>query len=283
MKYAKAIYYMFLIISILNFTFCTIDSSFIQGPEKLSIDDPRIRHNCPLSLPVSLSSVDNGISQIIEREGYTAGYSNFYKTALWVCEEITNEELVGNAKRRNRFLPDLSVPQKYRAELSDYRNSGYDRGHLAAADNYKNDQRLNDETFFLSNISPQIHVFNAGIWKRLEQQIRDWVKLHGKIYVITGPLYLENSHETLGSLSQLKFIGKYKVGVPSHFYKILVKDGKDISVLAFVIRHEASSTNVQLDTFLTSVDWIEEHSEINFLPALPVAEEYLERRVGEFW
>ncbi|WP_165780294.1 DNA/RNA non-specific endonuclease [Leptospira saintgironsiae] len=273
-----------MLITILNFTFCTFDSSFTQyGPGKPSIHDLRISSNCPFNLPVSLYPTTSKFSQIIEREGYTSGYSNFYKTSLWVCEEITKEELMGDAKRKDRFLSEPNVLPGNRAELSDYKSSGYDRGHLAAADNYKNDQRLNDETFFLSNISPQIHIFNAGIWKRLEQQIRDWVKLHGKIYVITGPLYLERGQEALGSLSRLKFIGKNKVAVPSHFYKILVKDEKDISVLAFVIRHEASSSKVQLYTFLTSVDWIEEHSEINFLPALPVTEEYLESRVGEFW
>lgn len=173
----------------------------------------------------------------------------------------------------------------YRADLSDYKNSGYDRGHFAASDNYKNNQRLNDETFFLSNISPQIHSFNAGIWKRLEQQIREWVFLYGKVYVITGPLYLEleNSYVTSKSLSSIKFIGKNKVAVPSHFYKILVKDEKEISVLAFVIRHDEFSSKVQLNTFLTSVDKIEEYSEINFLPGLLADEEYLERRIGEFW
>ncbi|MEI7014069.1 DNA/RNA non-specific endonuclease [Leptospira licerasiae] len=284
MKCSKVPDVRFLLIIILNFTFCTVDSSFVQNRSgKPAIHDLRISSNCPFSLPVSKHSVTSGSLQIIDREGYTSGHSNIYKTSLSVCEEITKEELAGNAKRKDRFLSEPNVLPGDRAELSDYKNSGYDRGHLAAADNYKNDQRLNDETFFLSNISPQIHTFNAGIWKRLEQQIRDWVKRQGKIYVITGPLYIENSQEALGSLSRLKFIGKNKVGIPSHFYKILVKDEKDISVLAFVIRHEPSSSKVQLTKFLTSVDWIEEHSEINFLPALPVAEEYLESKVGEFW
>lgn len=234
--------------------------------------------NCPLGKPLF-----NRELSIIERGGYTLGYSNVHKTSLWVCEEITKEELAGNAKRKNRFSPDPTIPSINRAELADYRNSGYDRGHLAAADNYKNDQGLNDETFFLSNISPQIHSFNAGIWKKLEQQIRDWVKLHGKIYVVTGPLYLENSQEAFRSISWSKFIGKNNVGVPSHFYKILVRGEKDLSVLAFVIRHEAFSSKVELNTFLTSIDWIEEHSGINFLPVLPVTEEYIESKRGKFW
>ncbi|TGL59516.1 DNA/RNA non-specific endonuclease [Leptospira sarikeiensis] len=248
--------------------------SFIEKDNSNVINDK----NCPLGMPISRGKIS-----LIGRDGYTSGYSDIHKTSIWVCEEMTKEELVGNARRKNRFLPDPTIPRNNRAELSDYKNSGYDRGHLAAADNYKNDQRLNDETFFLSNISPQIHSFNAGIWKRFEQKIRDWVKQYGKIYVITGPLYFENSHEALESSFMQKFIGKNKVGVPSHFYKILVKDEKDISILAFVIRHEASSSKVQLNTFLTSVDWIEKNSEINFLPALPVTREYLESRVGEYW
>jgi len=69
--------------------------------------------------------------------------------------------------------------------------SGFDRGHLAPAGNHKKSQELCDETFYLSNISPQVGAgFNRDKWEHLESYVRKLTKRYKNVYVCTGPLYL---------------------------------------------------------------------------------------------
>lgn len=78
-----------------------------------------------------------------------------------------------------------------RSENIDYKGSGYDRGHLAAAGNHKADQKHMEETFFLSNMAPQVGVgFNRDSWNKLEKYIRKLTNVYKDVYVCTGPLYL---------------------------------------------------------------------------------------------
>lgn len=78
-----------------------------------------------------------------------------------------------------------------RSENSDYKYSGYDRGHLAAAGNHKGCQRHIEQTFFLSNMAPQVgEGFNRHSWNRLERYVRKLTKQYQNVYCCTGPLYL---------------------------------------------------------------------------------------------
>lgn len=78
-----------------------------------------------------------------------------------------------------------------RSENTDYKGSGYDRGHLAAAGNHKVEQKHMEQTFFLSNMAPQIGVgFNRDSWNRLEKHVRKLTNVYKDVYVCTGPLYL---------------------------------------------------------------------------------------------
>jgi len=78
-----------------------------------------------------------------------------------------------------------------RSENADYKGSGYDRGHLAAAGNHKVEQKHMEQTFFLSNMAPQIGIgFNRDSWNRLEKHVRKLTNVYKDVYVCTGPLYL---------------------------------------------------------------------------------------------
>lgn len=79
----------------------------------------------------------------------------------------------------------------FRADNSDYKYSGYDRGHLAAAGNHKVDQKHLEQTFYLSNMAPQVGTgFNRDSWNRLEKYVRKLAKTNAGVYCCTGPLYL---------------------------------------------------------------------------------------------
>ena len=94
------------------------------------------------------------------------------------------------AERTDRFREDKKVPSGS-AKPSDYTKSGYDRGHLCPAADMTHSAEAMEETFLMSNISPQLPVFNRGIWKSLEKQVRDWGEKE-RIYIVTGPVFKDN-------------------------------------------------------------------------------------------
>jgi endonuclease G len=114
-----------------------------------------------------------GLDHIRSFDDYVLSYDRKTRTAHWVFEHLTAEHIKKNdAVDRSKcdFKPDESIHPFFRADNSDYRKSGYDRGHLAAAGNHKRDQKHVEQTFYLSNISPQVgQGFNRDSWNRLER------------------------------------------------------------------------------------------------------------------
>ncbi len=223
--------------------------------------------NCLGGAPATTAPRGHNPLLFVSREGYSLGYSGFMRSALWVCEIIEANELTGDAKRKNRFKADPLIPGQWQSQLSDYKYSGFDRGHLAAAGNYKHDQELNNESFYLSNMAPQVPGFNQQIWRELEELSREYVdEFDTGIYVITGG-FLEDHRE-------LRSIGANKVVVPSHFYKILVREsyGEHTS-LAFVLENRKHRRPFHFAAFLVSIDSIEARTGQDFFPRMPATEQ----------
>ncbi len=140
-------------------------------------------NNLALGTPSSADTVLN-------REGYALGYSEAHEQPLWVTYELTREEVKTKKVHRSSvdFQPDPEIPTES-AQLSDYRRSGYDRGHMAPAADMRWSAQAMKECFYLSNICPQERAFNAGIWADLEQKMRHWANCYGAIWIVTGPVF----------------------------------------------------------------------------------------------
>lgn len=194
--------------------------------------------------------------QIIHHEGYSLSYSEPHEQAEWVAYELKKSHLSNTNFKRPYFEIDKSVKTKA-AHWRNYKNSGYDRGHLCPAGDRKYSQFTHDETFLTSNISPQKHEFNAGVWNRLEQKVRYWASRNDGVFVVTGGVLKDG----------LKTIGDDRVSVPNQFYKIILDNntGKT-KVLAFLLPHKDS--NKPLYEFVTSVDKIESLTGIDFFSEL---------------
>ena len=148
------------------------------------------------------------------RLGYHALYNQYTKTSVWVAEVVRRENIKkGKDNREDSFIQDPDLPDYARPpKLSDYYRSGYSRGHLAAYSNFSANPEMAKQSFFLTNVVPQVQrCNNSGVWSRIERMVRDWAVHYGELYVVTGPIY--NTHGT-------KFIGS-GVEVPTYLYKVI--------------------------------------------------------------
>lgn len=244
---------------------------------------------CPHGLPERDPGWIFGPTLLVARPGYALEHSSGDKIPLWVCEYVELADITGNAKRRDKFEADPKLPPGQRAELDDYKGTRYDRGHMAPAANQKKSQNRNDETFFLSNMAPQVGVgFNRHKWEQLESLTREWVRtgVVTAAWIITGPIFWDQDEESVATADgfiEHPVIGENAVSVPTHFYKIVVGKtaGEKLIAVAFVMENRAHPNSAPLTDFIASIDWIEERTGLNFMPKLDAETEgLLERQKG---
>ena len=208
--------------------------------------------------PTNLDFLPSAKGQVIYHQFYTLSYIEKYEQPEWVAYEMTRDELnTKHVPRSNDFRIDPLVTTKS-ATKWDYKRSGYDRGHLVPAGDMGFDSKAMSETFFMSNMSPQVHHFNGGVWRELEEQVRDWARKYKKIYVVSGPVLTE---------APIDEIGKNKVAVPNSYYKVILDyTDPEVKGIGFVLPNEVS--NKPLQDYAMSIDDVEKITGINFFKDL---------------
>lgn len=132
-------------------------------------------------------------------------------TSIYVAQRINKEQVEPQITRGTRFFADARLPQEERAELEDYRESGFDRGHMAPAGDMATEEAM-AQSFSLANMVPQYPINNRKSWAGIEKATRKYVmRAAGDVFVITGPVF-GPSPQTIG-LSQ--------VWVPQHLFKLV--------------------------------------------------------------
>lgn len=190
------------------------------------------------------------------RTGFALAHDEAKKSPKWVAQRMTTERLVPKVARNDRFIPDPDLPKGQRAELDDYRGSGYDRGHMAPAADMRWSKDAMQESFYLSNMAPQVGPgMNRGVWSDIEAAIRRWVARRGELFIFTGPIFAPDLSATT--------IGANQVAVPTHFYKV-VFDPVRVETIAFVVPN-APQPSRRIEEFITSVRDIEMRSGLDFL------------------
>ena len=210
---------------------------------------------------------------IINREGYAIGYSNKYKQPLWVCYNLTEDEVKKKkSSRSDDFRSDWRLWGKS-AQLEDYKGSNYDRGHLAPAADMHWSNKTMSQSFFMSNMSPQDPSFNRGAWMKLEEKVRDLAVKYKKIHVISGPVF---------ERSQYKRIGKNRVAVPHGYYKVLYAPEQN-KMIGFILPNEDASVNFK--KYAVSVYDVEDAVQLEFLMNIaPDVRKKLKHEIDEdFW
>ncbi len=191
---------------------------------------------------------------VLDRQGYSLGYSFQRRCALWVSYIISRESIGVDVERINDFDADPNVPEEHRVKPEDYTNSGYDKGHLAPSAAIDFSRKSNDETFLMSNIALQDPKLNRQAWSKLEGLSRKWTHTKGKLYVVTGPLYGSRPRKVKG------------IPVPKYFYKVIYSFSHK-KTIGFVMPNEAVN-NKKLWNYAVSVKEIEEQSGHRFLSKL---------------
>ncbi|MGY8950994.1 MAG: DNA/RNA non-specific endonuclease [Flavobacteriales bacterium] len=208
--------------------------------------------------------------ELVHHSYYSLSYSEQHEQAEWVFYEINSNTTLGQVKRTNNFRSDNLISANS-ASLSDYKGSGFDRGHLAPAADMSFNYIAMSESFLLSNMSPQNASFNRGVWKKLESLVRNW-GTNSSIYVVTGPIL--NSCSTS--------IGGNNICVPNYFYKVIY-DPQNQKMISFILPNKKG--NKSLNKYVCTTDSLEKITNIDFFPILENnLEERLESQIHkELW
>ena len=203
--------------------------------------------------------------QLVDRTFFVLCYDSARKVPSWTAHEIAPHRSPAYTLHPRYFRQDTA------ARNSDYRGSGYSRGHMVPAEDLAWSDEAIRSTYVLSNAAPQLQCVNAGVWRELEIAVRELAARADATYVFTGPIFAASDVET---------IGPGEVGVPTHTFKVVltIDDGRK-SMYAAIVPNAASARRRSLDEFTTTVDEVERLTGLDFFTALDDGEE---RRLESF-
>lgn len=203
-----------------------------------------------VKLPAGMKNV------VCQYSGFTSYFNPDTHIPNCVAYEIIESETTGDEPRKKSFEADHTIDGC--AESSDYRNSGYDRGHMAPAADMKWSKEAMEESFLMTNICPQVKSLNSGIWHRLEQRVREWVARDSSIIVVCGPIFTPGK--------PVEQIGEIGVAVPHRFFKALYAPGRNIGI-AFIFDND--KVKGELRKYAVTIDSVERETGLDLFYNLP--------------
>lgn len=171
------------------------------------------------------------------------------------------------------FIVDPDLPAQYQTDKSDY-NPDYDRGHMCSSADRLYSQNANNQTFYYSNMSPQLHDFNSGIWMYLENKVRTWGhnrSLSDTLFIVKGGTINEESN-----ISGYTITGNHKVAIPKYYFMaLLARKGNTYHAIGFILEHRNNypSRNFGFRQYAVTIKELEDRTHIDFFPNLPDATE----------
>jgi endonuclease G len=204
---------------------------------------------------------------VLDKTFFVVCYDPPHKIPAWVGYALTKEDALNRATARTgSFRADPSPPRGERAENADYAGSGYDKGHMAPANDFTRSVTAMKATFVLTNAVPQKHGVNGGKWAQLEKAVHDLAATEGTVWIFSGPVFVGRG--------RVRTIGADKVAVPTHTFKVVlwVHPNGDKEMFGFMLPNIARPSGTIAD-YTFSVNQVETSTGLDFFDALPAAEQ----------
>ncbi len=214
----------------------------------------------PPQLGIEIPAVAFSDTLIYNEHGrYTFLYSSPHRQARWVAYKLTRDDVDQGAGRASSFKVDsrLAFYGWTSAVDNDYKNSGYDRGHLLPSADRSASVEENKATFLFSNVSPQRPRLNQQTWKNLEEELRRQTSEHDTLYIVTGGV-LERGLDVIGS----------GVSVPKLFFKaVVLRSGEAFTARGYVMRN-CDTLRTDFRHYAVSLDSVERLTGLRLFPRL---------------
>ena len=234
-------------------------------------------------------------SRVLFHVEYVLCYDVDRKVALWASYRLQAADVV-DAQRVNAFRTDPRLPIDQNPSCDDYAGSGFDRGHTVPRSDMNRSLTAMVNTFFLTNMTPQRPNVNQGTWARLEDWVRAWAKLSGWVHVISGSVFDDDDNQqpddpANAQLSQ----GSSGVGVPSHYYKIIIRETTpgQVEAITLLIPNAANvpgrgAQDTTKDNYLRqrirTIAEVRRRTGLDLLPTPPFDKQTLEQAVAsDLW
>lgn len=202
---------------------------------------------------------------------YCVEWDTNKKSQRWSCYQMYRSNLTKNTNRyytsdyRYQYPYDPSLPSQFTITPDPYRGSGYNHGHICPSADRLNNKEAQYQTFYMTNMQPQKHDFNAGVWLEMENKVRNWATKNN--YNFADTLYVCKGG-TIDNSAQYTTTGKGMV-VPSHFFMAILRVKNGVyNAVGFWVKHENNKDN-KLAKYAVSIKELEEKTGIDFFCNLP--------------
>lgn len=259
----KLLCVVFILVAVFGVVKLSADSCSRAGGEVS--DEPAITHYEDLEIAREVDNARRPNSVRKDYEGFTVMFNPENHTPDWVGWELLGSEASGEISRANRFWNDPEIEGC--AFTEDYRNAGYDRGHLCPAADQKWSGKAMSDCFVMTNIAPQDHALNSGAWSTLEKKERLWAMRDSALVIVAGPIYAENDRQRIGTTG---------IRVPSAFFKVMLAPYiRNPRAIGFIYPNMKAPGN--MENYACTVDEVEELTGLDFFAGLPDSiENYVE-------
>ena len=237
--------------------------------------DRAVATHLPWGAPRATAPVDN--ERLLVQRDYVIGYDGDLRVPLWTAERVDSARLRA-ITREDCFRADPRLPAAEASLPSDYDEPIYDQGHMAPFANQTSSVIAGHNSFIMSNMAPQTCQLNRGIWQILEGITRLWAAEHGTIYIMSGSVFDRNADgrrdPDASAQRMVSRNGRQRVGVPSHYYKVLALRRADgsLATLSILLPHDTANPDGPaalryLEGHVTTIEAIEQVAGIDLFPS----------------
>jgi endonuclease G len=202
---------------------------------------------------------------------FYVNHNDTWRIPYWVAYHLSRRNLSGTARRKDDYHEDESLePDTARSLPKDYAGTGFDKGHLAPAEDFTRSKKAMATSFLMSNMSPQYHATNGGVWAKLEAAVRAMVADEGEAWIVSGNAFVTADSHPRKPGSWIRKGGKNRVAVPTHLFKALLARDREgrWTEYAFLIPNKRVSPGKPPRDYLITVDRLEKVTGWDFFPLL---------------